>query len=244
MVALTAQQLATEAITAPAAVTGVVTFVEAKAGSTLKSADVLLRLNGRPLFVLGGSFALYRTTEPGDTGDDVRALQRSLNKAGYTVPSTEGTYDAATQEAVAAMYRDAGYEAPKGDPSTADSKDSGVRVLQNEVIMVSGLSATVDHIAKVGTQLGDGSDLMTLASGDFVLSTTLPAGSTGALTVGAVGTFTDDAAKEATAEVTAIEPTESGDETVVSMSSIGGIAAISSVDPSDELTEGTNVRIG
>lgn len=219
------QQVAT--ISPPAAVTGVVTAAGASPGQELRSGQVLVRLDGRPLFVLTGSFALYRDIQPGDSGDDVAALQAGLLEAGFTV-RVDGEYGSATQAAVRQMYRAAGYTAPQttvasvggtpGDASTTGevattasptaaatpAPVTGTAVLRSEVLMVSGLPATVRSVAGVGTQLAADSALMTLGSGATVLTATVPTTSLGSLAVGAVAAFTDDTGAPAQAGVTAI----------------------------------------
>lgn len=247
-VSTTAQRERTVAIKPPAAVTGVVTFVDRAVGETLKSGSVLLRANGRPVFVLPGSFALYRDLQPTDTGDDVAAVQTGLTAAGYSVGrDRSGVYGAGTQSAVRRMYKAAGYTAPEAtaadgdadantdadpsaganaDPGSAESSTpavAGPLVLKTEIMMIAELPAVVRSVAAVGTQLSSDADLVTLGAGQLVLSATLPSSSVGALTVGATGTFTDDAGVEGTAQVTALIPNPSTAETVLSLSAGGAV---------------------
>lgn len=283
----TAQYQQTTSITPPPALTGVVTSVEAQVGAQLGSGSVLLRCNGRPVFVLTGAFALYRDIQPGDTGDDVAAVQAGLVAAGYsTGRDRTGVYGRGTQSAVRAMYKAAGYKAPETAPAapagtaaaapggggspadttasppsaaegtgTGSSTDTtgegmtsgtptapastssappaattpvGPIVLRTEVVMVTGLPATVAAVAPVGTQLSDATPLVVLNAGQVVLSTTLPAGSLGALVVGATGTFTDDAGAAGAAQVTAVVPAATPDQVTVVLASTGTISAGSS----------------
>jgi len=84
----------------------------ATAGRTLAEGDVLLEINGRPVFVLRGKVPMYRTLVEGSTGDDVdqlrAALRRLLPGTGLaaTGPLTGGVLDC-----VARWYRKRGYSA-------------------------------------------------------------------------------------------------------------------------------------
>lgn len=253
-----AQHEQTVTIKPPPTLTGVVTSVEKAVGDTLQSGSVLMRTNGRPLFVLIGAFALYRDIQPGDSGDDVQGIQVSLKDAGYSIGHDRaGVYGRGTQAAVRQMYKRAGYVAPEAPAVVAPEApavavtDAGVnggeadatptsssveasagvagpRVLQTEVMMIASLPATVGSIAPVGAQVSSETDLVTLGAGQVVLSATLPNGSLGALTVGAAGAFTDDTGAEGAAEVTAVHPTEKGDATVVVLSSNSAVTPGSS----------------
>lgn len=108
-----AQNQQSVAVTPPAALTGVVTAVDRSVGDTLSPGSVPFRVNGRPVFVLEGTFPLYRDIGPGDEGDDVLALQKGLLAAGYALGRPDGKYGPQTQAAVRSMYRAAGYPAPE-----------------------------------------------------------------------------------------------------------------------------------
>jgi len=263
----TAAQEQVVTVTPPAAVTGVVTAAGGTAGQQLTSGEVLLRLSGRPLFVLSGSFALYRDIQPGDSGDDVAALQSGLVEAGYSV-RIDGVYGPGTQAAVRRMYRDAGYAAPQattaaaatttsqsatattGDETTstpapeasAAATSAGTPVLRSEVLMVGGLPATLRSVAEIGTQLAAESTLMTLGSGTTVLSATVPTTSLGSLAVGAVAQFTDDTGTTAAATVTAITADAQDDQSTIVVTpqvqvSIGTTYVLTVTNPAAEPTE-------
>lgn len=232
----------------PPALSGVVTFAEKAVGDTIQSGSVLLRVSGRPLFVLSGGFALYRDIQPGDSGDDVVAIQAGLTAAGYsTGRDRSGVYGAGTQAAVRKMYKSAGYTAPEAPAQTAAvpaasdggepaptsapvasapvASTAGPRVLQSEVMILASLPATVQAVAPVGAQLSDEMDLLTVGAGQIVLSATLPNASLGALAVGATADFTDDAAAAGTAQVVAMNPAASGQDTVVVLTTGGAVTA-------------------
>ncbi|MGW6003564.1 peptidoglycan-binding protein [Oerskovia enterophila] len=257
-----AQNQQSVTITPPAALTGVVTSVDRSVGDTLSPGSVPFRVNGRPVFVLEGAFALYRDIRPGDEGDDVLALQKGLLAAGYALGRPDGTYGPRTQAAVRSMYRAAGYAAPEvavGAPAAAvpspgasapetaapdaaapsdgtavPAADAGAAaavkgpgVLQSEVLTVPRLPAVVEGITTVGTSIVGDTGLLTLGTGQVVLTSTLPQGSVGALAVDATARFTDDSGADATARVTALEPTETG-EVTVSLLTEGAVRAGSS----------------
>ncbi|MFD6093685.1 peptidoglycan-binding protein [Oerskovia sp. NPDC060338] len=245
-----AQNQQSVVITPPAALTGVVTSVDRSAGDTLSPGSVPFRVNGRPVFVLEGAFALYRDIRPGDEGDDVLALQKGLLAAGYALGRPDGKYGPRTQAAVRSMYLSAGYAAPEvafgtlgaaaapspgasapetAAPGAAAPSDGttvpaagpgaaatakGPGVLQSEVLTVPRLPAVVEGITTVGTGIAADTGLLTLGTGQVVLTSTLPQGSVGALAVDAAARFTDDSGADAKARVTALEPTETGEVTV------------------------------
>ncbi|GII96835.1 peptidoglycan-binding protein [Sinosporangium siamense] len=76
--------------------------------------DVLMQVNGRPVFVFRGRLPMYRPLVPGAEGDDVRQLQRALRRKGMRVPVT-GVFDKATVTAVKRWYAKRGYQAQEPD---------------------------------------------------------------------------------------------------------------------------------
>jgi hypothetical protein len=242
----TAQRERTVAIKPPASLTGVVTFAGKAVGDTLAPGSVLLRANGRPVFVLPGSFALYRDLQPGDTGDDVAAIQAGLKAAGYgTGRDRSGTYGTGTRAAVRAMYKAAGYTAPEtaasptpapmSTPAPSSGADSpaaspsatavtGPQVLTTEIMTIADLPAVVQAVAPVGAQLTSDTDLVTLGAGQLMLSATLPTSSVGALAIGAAGTFTDDTGAAGTTQVAALTVSQETTETTISLSPTGAVS--------------------
>ncbi|WP_229067513.1 hypothetical protein [Actinoplanes sp. DH11] len=86
----------------------------ATAGRTLREGDVLLEINGRPVFVLKGKVPMYRTLLRGSQGDDVRQLRAAMRRLmpgrGLTA---SGTLNDSALNAVSAFYARKGYEAAK-----------------------------------------------------------------------------------------------------------------------------------
>jgi peptidoglycan hydrolase-like protein with peptidoglycan-binding domain len=80
-------------------------------GAVLGENAVAMEVNGRPVRTLVGNVPMYRDIRPGDKGEDVRQLEAALERLGYHPGKVDGVYDIATQGAVEAWYRAAGYSA-------------------------------------------------------------------------------------------------------------------------------------
>ncbi|MFG2378783.1 peptidoglycan-binding protein [Streptomyces sp. NPDC048504] len=93
------------------------------AGTEIKEGDVLMTVNGRPVFALGGSVPMYRALGPGTSGDDVTQLQKALKRLGFDPGGTSGTYGQGTATAVADWYKSEGYDAQ--EPSPTDQQQLG-----------------------------------------------------------------------------------------------------------------------
>lgn len=102
----------------------------ATAGRTLREGDVLLEINGRPVFVLEGKVPMYRTLVKGAEGDDVRQLRAALRRLapGRGVASA-GPLNDSTLGAIGAFYKKRGYEAAA--PTTAQKAQ--LRLLERAV---------------------------------------------------------------------------------------------------------------
>lgn len=164
-----------QSVTGPSALAGIVTAVDVAPGAVLDGGTSPLRVNGRPLFVLAGSFALYRDLARGDTGDDVAALQAGLESAGFTTGrDRSGVFGLGTLAAVRRMYSAADQALPVRDAAAAHDDASGVGapaagapaevvpgpapapvpyVPRSEILMVGGLPAVVQSVTSLGTEL-------------------------------------------------------------------------------------------
>lgn len=87
----------------------VVSAIHVLRGDKVEAGDALVDVAGRPTFVMKGQIAAYRTLGPGMSGPDVAQLQSGLRSAGYSIPSSEGSFSSSTKSAVEAFYRDRGY---------------------------------------------------------------------------------------------------------------------------------------
>jgi peptidoglycan hydrolase-like protein with peptidoglycan-binding domain len=81
-----------------------------RARAELGAGAVAMAVDSRPVFVLPGAIPMHRDLRPGDTGPDVRQLERGLQRIGLSPGPIDGRYDAATEAAVATFYLRHGYD--------------------------------------------------------------------------------------------------------------------------------------
>ncbi|GIM81754.1 HlyD family efflux transporter periplasmic adaptor subunit [Salinispora arenicola] len=79
-------------------------------GTRLAEGAVVVEVSGRPIFVLQGALPMYRPLRPGATGTDVRQLELALGRLGLFPHRPDDIYDGRTADAVAELFRNAGYE--------------------------------------------------------------------------------------------------------------------------------------
>ena len=79
-----------------------------KPGAKLRERSVAMTISGRPMIVLQGAVPMYRDLGLGARGADVLQLERALARAGLAPGAVDGSYDAATAAAAAALYRRVG----------------------------------------------------------------------------------------------------------------------------------------
>jgi len=77
----------------------------AKPDQVLRERSVAMTVSGRPVFVLRGATPMHRDIGPGDSGEDVRQIERALARFGYRPGAVDGRYDGSTASAVARFYR-------------------------------------------------------------------------------------------------------------------------------------------
>ncbi|WP_448070457.1 peptidoglycan-binding domain-containing protein [Georgenia yuyongxinii] len=226
---------------------GVVTRTAVAAGDSLEPGELLANVDGRPRIALTGPFALYRDLGRGDHGDDVAALQDGLREAGYrTGGDKAGVFGAGTMAALKRLYENAGATLPtrtpeEGSPVAATPVEAAPPsgsvegappasppqlesyLPPQEVVMLTGLPATVGSVAGVGQSLDGEHPLLQLLSSEVRLSATVPTGSQGSLVVGAQGTFTDADGAVQTATVTGIDASADGSEVMIRTDSPGRV---------------------
>ena len=91
--------------------------------------DVIIEVSGRPVFVLGGDLPTFREFKPGLEGDDVLQLETSLARLGYLTVEPDRLYGKATEDAITAMYEEAGYEpraASEGEEAQLQAAEDAV----------------------------------------------------------------------------------------------------------------------
>lgn len=218
-------------VQAPKTLDGVVTASDLAVGAEVLSGTAVLRVNGRPIIVLTGPFALYRDLTLGDSGDDVVMLQHALVDAGHLRATPDGRFGPRTAAAVRALYRSVGFDAPSmvpdppATPAVAVGEDGQpidatpsrprpqTMVSAAELVFTRTLPAVMASVAQVGDVVEAGTSLVTVANGAPELQVTTPPESIGPLVVGATGSLTVGG-QAATASVTAIEPTADGQSLV------------------------------
>ncbi|MCZ7528276.1 MAG: peptidoglycan-binding protein [Acidimicrobiia bacterium] len=89
----------------------VVSGVRKGAGDVVEEGEVVVVVSDRPVIALQGTVPMYRSLRPGSRGSDVEELQVALERLGYPVGGdTPGLLGRGTQQALTAMYHDAGFE--------------------------------------------------------------------------------------------------------------------------------------
>lgn len=88
----------------------VVTSAPPAVGTGLTGGSMVAAVSGQPLFLLSGQIPLYRDITPGMTGADVEVLQAGLERAGYAIYDSPGTYGPSTQAAVAFLWETHGFK--------------------------------------------------------------------------------------------------------------------------------------
>lgn len=111
-------------------VTQVVTGRVPEVDSLVDEGDVAIEVSGRPVFILEGDLPAFREFKPGIEGDDVLQLEISLQRLGYLTVEPDTLYGAATEDAIAAMFEAAGYDAPAastGEETQLDNARNAVK---------------------------------------------------------------------------------------------------------------------
>lgn len=107
----------------------VVTQVSVRTGARLREGEVIAAQAGQPLFTLVLPFPLYRDLTGGLTGPDVTAVQKSLRRLGYSVPSS-GRFDGATQSGLRKFFTARGYQVPTGDAEALRAAEAALAEAQ------------------------------------------------------------------------------------------------------------------
>jgi peptidoglycan hydrolase-like protein with peptidoglycan-binding domain len=126
-------------------------------GATVERGDELYRVNERPVILLFGAVPMYRDLAPGDSGADVRQLERNLAKLGYAGLTVDGAYTASTAEAVRAWQADTGAE------------QSGTVASRDVVFVPEGGRLDALHVS-VGDIVRRGAPVLDITSTDRVVN--------------------------------------------------------------------------
>lgn len=123
----------------------------AEPGVTVHAGDAPLELEGRPLFVLEGTEALYRDLTGGTKGRDVEAIQLALVAVGLDPGPIDGVYGPGTAAAVSQLYARAGYEPPSPPVNDAQLRDAGNLVADSEATLRAAEQERSSTIAELRT---------------------------------------------------------------------------------------------
>ena len=164
---------------------GVVTSVAA-GGARLRGGSVAMTISGRPVFLLRGRIPVYRDLGPGMSGADVRQLEHALARLRLSPGSVDGTFDGATESAVARLYARAGhstFRASESDlartrPRQASFVDgararAGIQVPADEIIFVPNVPVRVSEVLIPRGATVDG-PIMTVTSSTIVIDSSVP----------------------------------------------------------------------
>lgn len=141
-------------------------------GRKVAAGDVIVEISGRPILAFKSVVPTYRDLRLGDQGPDVRRLNSGLEQMGFKVSQRSSDYSVATQTAVRALYRRAGYP-PVGEGDLPSS----------EVVNFSQLpGAVISTNARLGADASKTS--VQIAAGPLVVTATLPADRMGLVRAG------------------------------------------------------------
>jgi peptidoglycan hydrolase-like protein with peptidoglycan-binding domain len=194
-------------VTVNGAGSGVITWLPAP-GAVIGRGQPVYKADNRPVSLLYGRLPLYRPLQAGDTGADVREVERNLAALGYTGVTVDRYYTAATAAAVWRWQQDLGIT-PTGVLTPAEVVLAPARLRVASLAGHLGDPATGPVLAYTGTRrvvrIALDVALQRLARQGAAAAVTLPDGTTvhgTVATVGAVATAGNNANDPATIEVT------------------------------------------
>lgn len=166
----------------------VVTAQRAQPGAAVYNGDVVAEISGRPVFAMSLSFPLYRDLHYGDEGPDVEAVQTSLADLGLYHAATDGSFGAATQDALTSLYRTRVVRTPAAPADQAAAVEAAESALQQ---LLSAPDAPADETQRARATVAEAKR----AAGTWlplaeVLS--LPGPSASVASAAPVGTVLDD----------------------------------------------------
>jgi hypothetical protein len=186
---------------------GVITWLPAP-GAVIGRGQPVYRADNRPVPLFYGRLPLYRPLQAGDTGADVKEVERNLAALGYTGVTVDRYYTAATAAAVWQWQHDIGLT-PTGVLTPAEVVLAPARLRVASLTAHLGDQAAGPALTYTGTtrvvQVALDVALQGLARRGAAATVTLPDGTTvhGTIaTVGAVATAGASAADPATIAVT------------------------------------------
>lgn len=132
---------------------GIITAIGVEPGDEIRSGQVVLEVQGRPVIVLSGDFPSWRNFSRGmDPGPDVAQLQGALRELGLYRDKIDGNFGPLSLRSVIRLYRSVGYR----------SLSKSI-VSHQEFVFIPRDLRTIDNVdAGVGERLR--ADAITLAS--------------------------------------------------------------------------------
>ena len=122
-------------------------------GERVACGDVLYRVDDEPVLLLCGAVPAYRDLDVGDTGKDVRQLNRNLRALGHGTVAAGNVFTARTRAALARLRDERGLDAG-GALALADA------VFMPHAVRVAGVAGEVGGSARPGAPvLGATSDV-------------------------------------------------------------------------------------
>lgn len=211
----------------------VVTGEPLSAGEVIAEGDVVLVVDDRPLFVLEGVLPLISDLAPRARGSMVVQLQEALARLGWYEGDVDGIYGWSTQQAVKAMYKDAGFSAPVlAAPEGPESVEgvgappaTGTPLVASEVMFFTSLPQTIGAtLVERGSVVDAETAVFSLPQGETVVESFLSQADAAPFAVGmTVELRTDDDSITTTGVVESIEPDEdSGGGDLVMVVSLDG----------------------
>lgn len=126
----------------PAVVTGHVPSV----GTQLKPLSIALEVAGRPVIVLPGALAAYRTLSYGMSGPDVVQFKKAMRAVGLDAGDPgNALFDQSAAESLTALYSKVGYTPPAADEGIAQAVTDAQAAEQSAQ---DGLAASQNDLSK------------------------------------------------------------------------------------------------
>lgn len=115
-------------------------------GDELAEGEPMLEVVGRPVIALQGELPMYRSLSPGMSGPDVEQLKQTLRRLDLGAGADNDVYDAGTAQAVAELYRRAGYQSPQPDQGIAAEVDAAQEAVAAAEQELAAAQATLDTL--------------------------------------------------------------------------------------------------
>jgi multidrug efflux system membrane fusion protein len=141
-------------------VAGTLTWLAAE-GAVVRPGHRLFSVDGTPTVLMRGRVPAYRRLQSGDTGADVRQLERGLRRLGYDGFVVDDTYTSGTAAAVREWQTDLGVD------------KTGVVAL-GAVYFAPGAVRIGAHSIEVGAAVAPGAAVTAVSSTDRVVDVALP----------------------------------------------------------------------